>query len=77
MTSLSVHRTTCVSGYWKIVNKHNDDKFSQWFENTLRVNCPYVFFRTKETIDLAKKYRRELPTYYIELGYGEIINLLK
>lgn len=59
--------TTCVSGYWRIVNKHSDDNFSQWFETTLRVNCPYVFFGTKETIELAKKYRRELPTYYIEL----------
>ena len=58
-------KLTCVSGYWKIKNKHGN-KFDYWFENTLRINCPYVFFSDKETIELIKKYRRELPTYYVE-----------
>jgi hypothetical protein len=58
---------TCVSGYWQITNKFSHDLYTKWFENTLRINCPYVFFGTKETIEIAKKYRRELPTYYIEL----------
>jgi hypothetical protein len=62
---------TCVSGYWNIINKHANGSFLQWFENTLRVNCPYVFFGTEETIELAKKYRRELPTYYITLQLDE------
>jgi hypothetical protein len=61
------YTTTCVSGYWNIVNKHNEHKFTNWFNNTLRINAPYVFFGTNETIELAKKYRRELPTHYIEL----------
>jgi len=60
------YTTTCVSGYWNVVNKHGN-KFADWFENTLRINCPYVFFGTKETIEMAKLFRRELPTHYIEL----------
>jgi hypothetical protein len=57
---------TIVSGYWIVKNKH-DNKFLNWFKNTLSINCPYVFFGTKETIELAKQYRKDLPTHYIEL----------
>ena len=60
-------KLTCVSGYWIIKNKHNNS-FTNWFEKTLRINCPYVFFGNKESINLVKKYRRELPTYYIEMN---------
>tara|TARA_Y100000389_G_scaffold38883_1_gene33268 strand:+ start:18622 stop:19323 length:702 start_codon:yes stop_codon:yes gene_type:complete len=56
---------TCVSGYWRIKNKH-DNKFENWFNNTLKINCPYVFFSDKETIEIIKKYRGDLPTHYIE-----------
>jgi hypothetical protein len=56
---------TAVSGYWTVKNKH-DNKYNRWFENTLRINCPYVFFGNSESIDLAKSFRRDLPTYYIE-----------
>lgn len=56
---------TCVSGYWKIKNKHGN-KFETWFNNTLKINCPYVFFSDKETIKIIKKHRENLPTYYIE-----------
>lgn len=58
---------TCVSGFWKIKNKH-DNKFEQWFDNTLKINCPYMFFGNKEAISMVKKYRQELPTHYIELN---------
>lgn len=61
---------TCVSGYWRVNNKHND-KYIQWFKNTLNVNCPYIFFGNKDTIDLVKSYRANLPTYYIELELDE------
>jgi len=61
---------TVVSGYWTCTNKHGD-KFNDWFERTLRVNCPYVFFGTAETIALAKQFRRELPTHYVELELTE------
>jgi hypothetical protein len=62
---------TCVSGYWKIKNKHDDENFTNWFHNTLKINCPYVFFGNKESIELIKQYRGELPTYYIELDIQE------
>lgn len=56
---------TCVSGYWRIKNKHGNN-FEKWFNTTLKFNCPYVFFSDKETIEIIKKYRGNLPTYYIE-----------
>ncbi len=56
---------TCVSGYWRIKNKHGNN-FETWFNTTLKINCPYVFFSDKETIEIIKKYRGNLPTYYIE-----------
>jgi hypothetical protein len=61
------YTTTCVSGYWNVVNKHGDHNFPNWFHTTLRMNAPYVFFGTKETIEMVKTYRKELPTHYIEL----------
>lgn len=65
-------KLTCVSGYWKIKNKHGN-KFNDWFKNTLKINCPYVFFGDKESIEIIKKYRNELPTYYIELNIEDFI----
>jgi hypothetical protein len=61
------YTTTCVSGYWNVVNKHGNYAFPYWFHTTLRINAPYVFFGTKETIETVKTYRKELPTHYIEL----------
>ena len=65
-------KLTCVSGYWNIKNKHGD-KFHDWFKHTLKINCPYVFFGDKESIELVKTYRGDLPTYYIELNIEEFI----
>ena len=65
MTSLTV-----VSGYWIITNKHGN-QFLDWFKNSLKINCPYVFFGTKETIALVKGYRGTLPTHYIELELAD------
>lgn len=59
---------TCVCGYWIVDNKHGDEKYKLWFNNTLRINCPYIFFSDKDGIELIKNYRRELPTYYIEMN---------
>jgi hypothetical protein len=56
---------TAVSGYWIVKNKF-DREYLSWFYNTLKINCPYVFFGNTESIELAKKYRGSLPTYYIE-----------
>ena len=63
-------KLTCVSGYWKIKNKHGN-KFDDWFKNTLKINCPYIFFGNKDSIELVKNYRCNLPTYYIELNIEE------
>ncbi len=63
-------KLTCVSGYWKIKNKHGDN-FNNWFKHSLKINCPYVFFGDKESIELVKTYRGDLPTYYIELNIEE------
>lgn len=60
------YNLTCVSGYWNIKNKYNN-KYEHWFENTLKINCPYIFFVDKYSIEIIKKYRENLPTYYIEL----------
>jgi len=54
-----------VSGFWQIKNKHGN-KFLDWFKTSLQINCPYVFFSTKEGIELIKSFRGKLPTYYIE-----------
>lgn len=61
---------TIVSGYWDVPNKH-DLNFVRWFKNTLRINCPYVFFGTKDTIELAQLYRDTLPTHYVECELEE------
>ena len=58
---------TCVSCYFQVNNKHHNlECFSKWFKNTLSINCPYVFFTNKNTIELIKNFRKDLPTYYIE-----------
>lgn len=57
---------TCVSAFYRVKNKH-DDKFFEWFKNTLSINCPYVFFTTKDNIEIIKRFRKDLPTFFIEL----------
>lgn len=57
---------TLVSGFWIIPNKHNN-QYYEWFERTLKINCPYVFFGNKESIDIVKKHRDGLPTHYVLL----------
>ena len=56
---------TCVSGFWPIKNKHGT-KFLDWFKTSLRVNCPYVFFTTRQGIELIRPFRNGLPTHFIE-----------
>jgi hypothetical protein len=62
---------TCVSAYFPVKNKH-DDAYLSWFKNTLAINCPYVFFTTKEMVDTIKRFRVDLPTYYIECTIEEL-----
>jgi len=56
---------TCVSCYYPVKNKHKEDNYKKWFEKTLKINCPYVFFTDKENMEEIKKYRGDLPTYII------------
>lgn len=63
-------KLTCVSGYWVIKNKH-DDKYNKWFANSLKIDCPYVFFGDKNSIEIIKKYRKGLTTVYIELDISD------
>lgn len=65
-----MYALTIVSGYWIVTNKHGD-KFLEWFEKSLKINCPYVFFGTKETIAIVKEHRGLLPTHYIELELSD------
>lgn len=61
---------TIVSGFWKINNKYRDN-YLFWLEKTLSINNPYVFFGTKDTIEIARNIRKDLPTHYIELDITE------
>lgn len=63
---------TCVSGYWKVTNKHSDN-YINWFKNSLQINCPYVFFGDKETIEIIKEYRTNLPTFYVEYNLADFV----
>ena len=67
-----MNKLTCVSGYWKMHNKHGD-QFTNWFNTSLKINCPYVFFSDKETIEFIKPYREGLPTVYIELNIEDFV----
>ena len=64
-------RLTCVSGYWKIKNKHGN-KFDNWFKNTLKINCPYVFFGDKESIALIKN----IEVNYLHITLNTILKNL-
>lgn len=61
---------TFVSGYWNLgkKSKYGENTYTNtWFKNTLKTNHPYIFFVTKDTIDVIKKYREGLPTTYVFL----------
>lgn len=61
---------TAVSGYWIINNKHNNADLRNWLENTLLINCPYVFFGNEESLNIIKSIREKenLPSVYINLN---------
>lgn len=60
-------KLTCVTGYWKVKNKHSN-KYLDWFKNTLKINAPYIVFGNKEGINEIKKHREGFATYYVELN---------
>jgi hypothetical protein len=57
---------TCVSAYFPVKSKHQNNVYLNWFENTLSINCPYIFFTTKSEVELIKFFRKGLPTYFVE-----------
>lgn len=59
---------TAVSGYWIINNKHDNNEFRKWLNNTLQINCPYVFFGNDESLNIIKSIRGDFPTVYINLN---------
>lgn len=63
---------TCVSCFFEINNKHGD-KFFNWFDNSLKINCPYIIFGNKNSLDKIKKYREGFPTHYVEINIDEFV----
>jgi hypothetical protein len=61
---------TCVSCFFEIKNKHGN-KFYDWFDNTLKINCPYIIFGNKSSLEKIKKYRVGFPTHYIEIEISD------
>lgn len=55
---------TCVSGFWKVSNKHNN-KYDNWFKNTLAINAPYIFFCDESLKDMIFSFRNTYPTKFI------------
>jgi len=64
---------TCVSGYWIVNNKHGENYTRKWLQNSLQINCPYIFFSDKETIEIIKNYRKHLPTFYVEYNIQDFV----
>ena len=62
---------TCVSGYWKCKNKHSNKYEDEWFQNTLKLQCPYVFFGDKKGIEIIKLFRGNFITHYIEMEISD------
>jgi hypothetical protein len=63
---------TCVSGFWKVNNKHGNN-YTRWFQHSLKINCPYVFFGDKETIEMIQPFRDGLPTFYVECTIDDFV----
>jgi hypothetical protein len=67
-----MYPVTCVSGFWKVNNKHGNN-YTTWFQHSLKINCPYVFFGDKETIEMIKPFRDGLPTFYVECTIQDFV----
>jgi hypothetical protein len=63
-------RCTLVSAFFPVDSKHNG-QYLLWFENTLVVNAPLVFFSDVEHIAIARKIRGDRPTVFIESNFKE------
>lgn len=65
--SSSFHRpVTVVSGYWKIPSKRSHNDYLNYFNHSLHINAPYVFFYEDDQMkDLVHKIRGHLPTVFV------------
>lgn len=63
---------TCVSCYYPVKNKYGNS-YEEWFKTSLDIDCPYVFFSTKTGIEYIKPFRKNHPTYYIELNIEDFV----
>uniref|UniRef100_A0A6C0JZN1 Uncharacterized protein n=1 Tax=viral metagenome TaxID=1070528 RepID=A0A6C0JZN1_9ZZZZ len=63
---------TCVSCYYPVKNKYGNS-YGEWFKTSLDIDCPYVVFSTKEGIEYIKPFRKDHPTYYIELDIEDFV----
>ena len=52
LIELNTSQMTCVTGLWDL-----EDTYDKCLENTLQINCPYVFFGDKRSIEYAKQFR--------------------
>jgi hypothetical protein len=68
-----MHPLTCVSGFWNVTNKHGNN-YTTWFQHSLKINCPYVFFGDKEAIEMIKPFRDGLPTFYVECTIQDFVS---
>jgi hypothetical protein len=61
---------TVVSGYWPVrYSKYNRAAYDQWFETTLAINMPYVFYTQKYMFPTIQKYRAHRPTALVEWNF--------
>ena len=63
---------TCVSGFWPVPNKHGNEYTTRWFQTTLKINCPYVFFCEKGDEEAIRVHRGDLPTVYVECAISSL-----
>jgi len=62
---------TLVAGHWNISNengnKHGgqDKYFNDWFQNTLRINMPYIFFTSLQNIEPLLRHRAGICTTFV------------
>ena len=62
LTKLPTSQVTCVTGLW-----NTGETYDKCLNNTLLINCPYVFFGDHKSIEYVKNIRGDdYPTYYIE-----------
>lgn len=57
-----------VTGYWKIKNKYDSKKYSEWASNTLQLeNDMCIFYKDRDFLDLCINIRKNkiCKTYYI------------